>query len=227
MINGDIYLTTDPNVVVHQCITPNTIVMFLQDAQDIDQNLFRTIGAQQGNIASSLLPDYPSFMSQLEKGNEEFENSYFRYLQSQEPLTTFMLIIASLCKGNNIILYTSKDHADTFVPQLMKYAGISFGLIIGFIGTSMDRPCSFDLNYTKNIIELLYLFNFYTIEELFTDFPKLEWFSDNVVIKLSMDMQPYMKNLNPTLEDYALYFYNYKEQVKTIGKFLKPMVHRG
>lgn len=227
MIQGDIYLTYDPNVIIQHCIAPNTIIIFLQDGCDIDQNLFRMVGSNKGNVASSLLPDYNSFMSQINEGPESFEANYFNYLKSQEPLTTFMAIIGSLCKGNNVILYTSREHAETFVPQFLKFAGLSFGLIIGLIGTEQDRPCAFDLSFTKNIIELLYLFDFYTIEELFKDFPKLEWFSDNVVIKLTLDLQPYLKSPNPTLEEYALYFYNYKEKVRDQGKFLKPMVHRG
>ena len=139
-----------------------------------------------------------------------------------------MLILQALCNGKNILLYAPSDHANTFVPTLLKFAGLSFGLIIGQIHTvGQDRPCSFDLSFTKNVIELLYLFDFYSVEDLFLDFPKQEWFSDNVVAKLTSDIQPYLKNPTPTLQDYALYFYNYKEKVKDIGKFLKPMVHRG
>lgn len=227
MIKGDIYLTTDPRVVLQLAINQKSLVLFLQEETDIDKTLLSSIGANQGNVISCLLPDYKSFISQVEEGRKEFEKNYFEYLNTKAPLTVLITIIRALCNDRNIILYTPYDNAETFVPELLKFIGLSFGLIVGITGTNNDRPCSFDLSYTKNITELLYLFDLYTIEELFLDFPTNEWFSDNVVVKLVNDMQPYLKNSNPTLQDYGLYFYNYKEKVKEQNKFLKPIVHRG
>ena len=67
----------------------------------------------------------------------------------------------------------------------------------------------------------------YSVNELFIDFPKGEYFSDSVVSKLVLEMQPYMKNPNPTLQEYSIYFYNYKERIKEQNIFLKSFVHRG
>jgi len=226
MIKGDIYLTYNPNILLQMSVNQNTFILFLQEGQDIDRKLLMSIRGNEGNVVSCLLPDYKSFISREEEGIETFERNYFEYLQTKAPLSVIMSIIRSMCNGNNIILYTPQEHAETFVNQLLKFLGLSFGLIVGTTGSINDRPCSFDLSYTKNVIELLYIFDLYSIEELFTDFPKNEWFSDNVVVKLTSDMKPYIKTMNPTLQDYSLYFYNYKEKVKDMNKFLKPIVHR-
>lgn len=223
MIKGDIYITDNINILKQYSVIPNVQIVFLDEETDVDQQL---LNITNGICGGALLPDPMSALLRVEQGIEPFEQSYFNYLNMFEPTSLILIILRVLCNGrNNILIYADPAHADRFLPSLLKYFKMFWGLNIGILGTNI--PSVFDINFIPKISEMLYLYDLCTVNELFLYVPSGYHFTQNVVIKLSNEINPYISNNVPTLEEYEKYFYNYKEQVKNKGKFLKTIVRRG
>lgn len=222
MIKGDIYITDNINILRQYSVDPSIQVVFLDEETDVDQQL---LNITNGICGGALLPDPMSVLLQVEQGIEPFEQNYFNYLNMFEPTSLVLILLKVLCNGRNILLYVDPAHADRFLPSLLKYFKLFWGLSIGILGSNI--PSVFDINFIPKISEMLYLYDLCTINELFLYVPSGYHFTQNVIIKLSNEVNPYISNSMPTLEEYEKYFYNYKEQVKNKGKFLKTIVRRG
>lgn len=230
MLKGNIFVTYNPNVVVNQAINITSNILFMTEEDDIDPELFRICNSgRRATFIGCLLPDPASFTAMVEGSPQDFENEYFRYLSSPVCTELIAVLLKAMYLGKNLFIYCQQEHAATYINHFMKFMGLQYGLIIGTIDTDVpNRDCAFDARYVPKIIEILYMYGLFNVMELMTECPQGYHFTNNTVIKLTNEVNPYINKPNPVLEDYERYFFEYKERIKgNNNKFLKTFVHRG
>lgn len=212
MLKGSIYITTDINVL-RQMMSTNKIVI----VGEPDQALVQSTNAL---VASVLLPPYNCMMAKMDNDINQFTMLYYNHLMSNEVSNFIAAIIRALYNGTNILLYSTQDEFSLYFEQFYNFMIANYGI---YIGTPANQ---FMVDSTLNwkLCSALYLFELFTVEEFFINYPSGIQIPDDVIMKLIYELNPYVED-NKSFECYKTYFYNYKERIKAANnKFLAPIM---
>lgn len=217
MMKGNIYVTTDMNIVINQFNTrdPNTKIIFLDE---VDPGVVLSIRPVIGTI---LLPEYKGTCARLDNNINEYRNLYISHLLGEECTSYIAVVLRALMSGINILMYITKDSYEMYFPVLYEFIFNSYGLSIG---TAQSQPM-FNTNYMPQICNLLYTMDLMSFKEFMIIYPPTLALDDNVVRKMIEEENPYTTD-NQTFDWYKNYFYEYKEQTKKAGKFLKVVCRK-
>ena len=217
MMKGNIYVTTDMNIVISQFNTrdPNTKIIFLDE---VDPGVIQTIRPVIGTI---LLPEYKGTCARLDNNMDQYRALYIEHLLGEECTSYIAVILRALMNGVNILIYTTKDSYEMYFPVLYEFILNSYGLSIG---TAQTQPI-FNTNFTPPICNLLYTLSLMSFKEFMLLYPATLVLDDNVVRKMIEDENPYTTD-NQTFDWYKTYFYEYKEQTKQAGTFLQVVARK-
>lgn len=212
MLKGSIYITTDINVL-RQMMPTNKIVI----VGEPDQALVQSTNAL---VASVLLPPYNCMMAKMDNDINQFTMLYYNHLMSNEVSNFIAAIIRALYNGTNILLYSTQDEFSLYFEQFYNFMIANYGI---YIGTPANQ-FMVDSALNWKLCSALYLFELFTVEEFFINYPSGIQIPDDVIMKLIYELNPYVED-NKSFECYKTYFYNYKERIKAANnKFLAPIM---
>lgn len=118
LIKGTMELTSDFNKFMYLSQKdPNMKCILIGDCMDgrYDE-LFNVYGVIPASI---LMPDYICMESQVNGTPEEFKAKYFAYLNSEEPKSMIITLIAALYQGKNILLLVPPESAGMQYPMVL------------------------------------------------------------------------------------------------------------
>ncbi len=118
LIKGIMELTNDFNKFMYLAQEdPNLKCVLIGDCMDgrYDE-LFNVYGVIPASI---LMPDYICMESQVNGTPEEFKAKYFAYLNSEEPKSMIITLIAALYQGKNILLLIPPESAGMQYPMVL------------------------------------------------------------------------------------------------------------
>lgn len=212
MLKGSIYITTDINVV-RQMMSTNKIVI----VGEPDQLLVQSTNAL---VASVLLPPYNCMMAKMDNDIQQFTMLYYNHLMSNEVSNFIAALIRALYNGTNILLYSTQDEFSLYFDQFYNFMISNYGI---YIGTPANQ-FTVDLTFIWKICSTLYMYELFTVEEFFTNYPVGTEIPDEVIMKLIYELNPYVEDPK-SFECYKSYFYNYKERIKAANnRFLTPII---
>lgn len=212
MLKGSIYITTDINVV-RQMLSTNKIVIIGEP----DQVLVQSTNAL---VASVLLPPYNCMMAKMDNDIQQFTTLYYNHLMTNEVSNFIAAIIRALYNGTNILLYSTQDEFSLYFEQFYNFMITNYGI---YIGTPANQ-FMVDPNLTWKLCSAMYMYELFTVEEFFINYPQGIEIPDDIIMKLIYELNPYVED-NKSFESYKLYFYNYKERIKAANnKFLAPVI---
>lgn len=117
LINGIMSMTADINKaisVIQQ--DPNTKCVFVGDSMGRYDSLFDSYGVIP---ASVLMPDYPCMEADINGARDEFHQKYFMYLNTENPKSMIITLIAALHMGKNIILLIPPESSGLNYPFVL------------------------------------------------------------------------------------------------------------
>lgn len=212
MLKGSIYITTDINVV-RQMLSTNKIVIIGEP----DQILVQSTNAL---VASVLLPPYNCMMAKMDNDISQFTTLYYNHLMSNEVSNFIAALIRALYNGTNILLYSTQDEFSLYFEQFYNFMISNYGI---YIGTPVNQ-FMVDPNLIWKLCSSMYMYELFTVEEFFINYPQGIQIPDEVIMKLIYELNPYVED-NKSFESYKLYFYNYKERIKAANnRFLAPIM---
>lgn len=212
MLKGSLYVTTDINVV-SQMLSTNRLVIIGEP----DQTLVQSTNAM---VASILLPPYNCMMAKMDNDIPQFTQLYYNHLMSNEVSNFIAVMIRALYNGTNILLYSTQDEFSLYFEQFYNFMISNYGI---YIGTPVNQ-FTVDPNYFWKLCSTMYLYELFTVEEFFVNYPQGLEIPDEIIRKLIYELNPYIEN-NNSFEAYKMYFYNYKERIKAANnKFLSPVM---
>lgn len=210
MFRGSIYVTTDINVV-RQMMTTNKIVIIGEP----DQALVQSTNAL---VASVLMPPYHCMMARMDGDMQSFVMAYNNHLSSIECSNFIAALLRAIYNGTNILLYSTQDEFSLYFEQLYNYLVMNYGV---FIGTP-NQQFSFNPEFTWRVCTSLYMYELFTVEEFFINYPAGIQIPDDIIAKLVYEINPYVND--QSLEGYKKYFYDFKERIKGANRFLAPVM---
>ena len=220
MFKGNIYYTMSETVVMNIAHDPSFIILFLDEKADIDEQLWMIAGPNK-NTVPVLLPDQQALWAGADQGPEAMQVYYDEYLSQKEPTEMIITICKLLC-NNNILLYVDHNDGQLYIKQLIFHISKYYGLNIGVMtDRGVEVPSSFNVTYMGKIIQMMYMSDLCTFDELIMLMPMQDHFNQFVLQKMALEVQPYIKNY-PSLEQLDNYFFNYKNRCKMRGR---PLIH--
>lgn len=210
MFKGSLYITTDINVV-RQMMTTNKIVIIGEP----DQALVQSTNAL---VASVLLPPYNCMMARMDGDIQQFTMLYNNHLSSVECSNFLAALFRALYNGNNILLYSTQDEFTLYFEQLYNFLVCNYGI---YIGTPTNQ-FAFNPEFAWKICTILYMYELFTVEEFFINYPQGIEIPDDIIMKLIYEINPYVQE--QSFEAYKRYFFEYKERIKGTNKFLSPVM---
>lgn len=210
MFKGSLYITTDINVV-RQMMTTNKIVIIGEP----DQALVQSTNAL---VASVLLPPYNCMMARMDGDINQFIMLYNNHLSSLECSNFLAALFRALYNGNNILLYSTQDEFSLYFEQLYNYLVSNYGVYIG----TPNNQFTFNPEFTWRLCTSLYIYELFTVEEFFMNYPQGLQIPDDIIMKLIYEINPYVQD--QSFEGYKKYFFDYKERIKGANKFLSPIM---
>ena len=167
-----------------------------------------------------LLPPYGAVCAEMDNNLEAYYGIYFNHLGDYESNSFIAAILKALYEGINICMYLPLESKELrYNIALVEYFANTFGILIG-----TDAPVMYvydqDPNLYLNILTTLYTNNRIDVEELFILYPPGAPILEPMMPKLIQEFNaPLMQDIN----QYARYFYEYKEKIKANNNiFLQP-----
>lgn len=194
IINGSIYLTSDPNMIINN-INSSKVINVTESPIYVEH--------PNSVKASILLPPIDALMADQDNNIELLRNIYYRYFVSDE-VTEFMAIIcAVLNKGVNIFMYVPGEELREFsyVGILLEMISNTYGI---YIGTS-QRQFAFDSRFNQYIADLLFNNNLLDIN-IYMKEADFNIAANESIIKLDMILNPPV--LYKTIDTLRSYFIN-------------------
>lgn len=211
IIKGQLYLTTDMNVLTNSLQTCR-IISIGDTAPELSN-----MGVIGGGL---LMPDVRIFSILIDEGPEKFATEYAKYLSMPEPQQLIAALIRALLNGVNILFYLTDEEFKTgYAQYLLQYLNVVFGITVG----TPANPFYYDSRFDNNVSTLLYINDFMTVDEFLIAKPSGARFTPEEVSKLLLDVPPavILPNEFEALENY---YFQYKENIKLAGnKFLTPL----
>lgn len=206
---GSIYLVSDIDMINNLKTNPNTKIISLTEEQDYMRLIPEAI---PGTV---FLPPYEALVFLTDSDMKSFYDIYMSYLIGTNEVSVYTAVIlrAVLMEGINIILFVPKDELElNFFPVLADYF-MRFGVITGTPVNNFAYNPAFD----AIVCQLLYMFDYMSMEELMVNFPPSVAFDPNTIVKLCVDhgnIVPKDVLSDPTLLAQSSWFFSYKERIK-------------
>lgn len=207
MFTGNMMITTDINVVKNLLGSHRVVIIGENNIPAAE------LTSINGIVGSILLPTYPAMMAYLDNNIQEFYRLYNDHLHSQECSSFIAVLLKAMIQNMNLLLYMTPDEYEIYFDIFSNHMRNMYGISIG----NAYNNFMYDINYSYNILSLLYLEDLITVEELFRTYPTNMYFSEPVVMKLITELRPPV-NFNNIL-DYSEYFYKYKENTRQTNNF--------
>ena len=181
----------------------------------------KSVAQQYSNLSGViLLPPYGAVCAEMDNNLEAYYAIYFNHLNDYEASSFIGAIFRALYEGINICLYLPEESRELrYNIALVEYFANTYGILIG-----TDAPVMYvydqNPNLLLNILNTMYLTNQLSLEELFGWYPQGLPILETMLPKLIQEFNaPLMQDIN----QYANYFFDYKERIKANNNvFLQP-----
>lgn len=204
MMNGTLNIITDPQLIMQSTVgSPNIKVLVISgNMNESDQ----FIQATNASLVSVLLPPPSASMMEMDGNIQGYLESYYEYLNSGHAFMFVCVILRAIYNDINVVLYTTPEESQlSFMSVIAQFFQNQFGITIGTI----DQPYQFNPNYFSMILEIMYLNNMMTADELLYSYPEnIQMQNQYLLTKLYSDIIPYIGTNNPTMEQISAYFNN-------------------
>lgn len=204
MMHGTIHITSDPQMALQSSGSGNTkIIIISGNIQEQDP----FIQATNASLVSVLLPPPSASMMEMDGNIQGYLETYYNHLNSGNAFMFVCVILRAVYNGINVILYTTpEEHELSFMNTLAEMFQRQFGITPG----NGNTPYYFDYNYFTVILEIMYMNDMMTADELLFSYPIEIQLGQNeyLLMKLFNDVIPYVGTNNPTMTDIAYYFNN-------------------
>ena len=145
MINGSIYIYTDPNAAF-QTINNGAKLIIMSEDIPFDNN--------DPNLISGtcLLPPPIAKMAEIDGDAERFYQIYSEYLLSDVPVDFISVILGFIHQGGNISILANCNLDDTWLVHFMNHMMMYYGISIG----TFMIPFSYNQQFDDCINGILY-----------------------------------------------------------------------
>lgn len=212
MFKGTLYMTTDINMVQQMMTTSKVVII-----GEPEPGVVQATGAVVGSV---LLPPYQAMMARMDNDMQSFCNIYNDHLFKKESVNFLTVIFRALYNGTNILLYSTQDEYSLYFQDLYNHVLNNYGVLIG----TPTNPFQEYTEFSWKICSLMYMYEVFSIEEFFTNYPQGIDIPDDLIMKLVYEMHPYVEDTS--FEGYKKYFSNYKERIKSSNRFLSNIMHK-
>lgn len=209
VLRGQLWATSDINLV-NQALYQGVKVIYLGDPISIAPEY-----RDKFVISSVLVPDYLMMSALVDGDQQKFEQMYLSCLASNPATEMISVILACLYKGTNIMFYLPQEASGlNFIQYLLQFIEYNYGIVTQTKTTTFG----FKQEFSRKVIELLYLNNFVSPQEFLVN---TETVDDAALRKLVGDVHPMVKNPRD-LNEIIQWFNNYRDQLLNSDK---PLVN--
>lgn len=199
MMNGTITIVADPNIALNASRNNNTkIIVISGNMQEMDP----FIQATNASLVSVLLPPPSASMMEIDGNIQGYMESYYSHLNSGNAFMFVCIILRAVYNDMNVILYTTPEEGQlSFMQVLAQFFHRQFGIVMA----SINNQYLFDYNYFPTILEIMYMNDILTHDELISSYPATKFLANEyVLMRLYNEMVPYI--INPTQDEIMNYF---------------------
>ena len=200
MFKASIYITCDPQLVMQAPYANQRVIAITESGPELSMFPPGLV-----NMGSVLTPNVETMNAELDQEYDVSDHMYREYLSGSVQDKFIILMLTALYKGTNILLYIPKDEYTefTFKNVLLSHIYQLYGVVVG----TPEVQFGFDPNYFPLILSKMYLYDYITSDEFVMQYPEDIGLFPDVVMKLTMDINPYINSNNP--EDFHRYFLEY------------------
>lgn len=215
MLSGTIYITSDIQMAMTLGNDPAYSVVGLVDHRDALQGI-------NGIVCGDLLPSYEAISAELDGNLPASAAIYFNNLN--EKMSTLSLIIFSMYKGKNIILFLPEDESMNlnFANVFIQFFLQAFGIVIG----TPNVPFGYNSNYDYILLTYFYLYGYLSMDEFIVLSPAGYPVLQGAVDKFCMDLNVKFSNPQEAIVYIDKYIANCKEAKSPLKIVLKKGMKR-
>lgn len=215
MINGSIYITTNPEMVL-DLASSHTVVCISGDTA----NYRDLISASGAMVASILLPPYEASVAEVDNNMQMFKEIYFNHLSNGEAFEYISIMLRALVDGRNILIYLTKSESEmSYIPAFIEYMFYNFGIMIG----TEHNQFQINPSYVPGLLDTLLLQELLDVSTYLYLYPAEVQIQNQYAVSKIINTLPIDGG---TMEEFMIIVNDMKNKTKNVGNKMTIPVGR-
>lgn len=212
---GDIYITTDKNIVFETInMRPDVKLISLDEDNElgIDPKCFIS--------GSILLPPVEAIIAEVDGNEQKYDFIYSSHLNSDPVKEYIACLIAFMYKGGSVLMYYPDSDYNNTLTKLLFFIMSIYGIHIGLIGDPNNGVCYLDGRYEGLCLDLIYYYTgIIDWREYLYQYPSSLPINEGIMNIILEQMRPYGDTYQEKLDTVL----RVRERIKKDPKIIIPI----
>lgn len=212
---GDIYITTDKNIVFETMnMRPDVKLISLDEDNElrIDPKYFIS--------GSILLPPIEAIIAEVDGNEQKYDYIYSTHLSSEPVKEYIACLIAFMYKGGSVLLYYPDSDYKNTLTKLLFFIMSIYGIHIGLIGDPNNGICYLDGRYEGFCLDIMYYYTrIIDWREYLYQYPSNLPINDSIMNIILEQMKPYGNTYKEKIDTVL----RIRERIKRNPKIIIPI----